>query len=148
MKVYKPLEHSDYSYTDADCCCEICTDWRQKLEVIQAALKTTDGHRRNCYCDNCKKMRKAKAAYLAALNRRDFYSEMSWHAGHYTSGLAIEMMNWVHDQLSSKTDGWWYVASSRVMVGDWLDKFGGVASGAAEAFAMATSGMVDIAISR
>jgi hypothetical protein len=148
MKVYQPLEHSDYTHIDEDCLCRVCVDWRQKFETIKVALETTMGHKRNCYCDRCRSMRKAKAAYLAALNRRDFYCEMSWHAGHNTSGVALKMMEWVEEQLDLRSDGWWYVQSSRMMIGDWLDKFGGVCSGAANAFAMATSGMVDIPIAQ
>lgn len=85
-------------------------------------------------------MRKAKASYLASLNKRDFYCEMSWHAGHSVSGETIMAM--VNQELASHTDNWWYVQSSRVMISDWLDKFGGIASGAISSFAMAVSGII------
>lgn len=139
MKIYNPLQHADYSVIDGDCACPICTDWRAKAFNINLALSSTHGHARNCYCDSCKKMRSARSAYLASLNRRDFYCELSWHASHSPSGQAI--MAWANQQIVEHTDNWWYIQGCHLTLGYWLSQFGGLSSGAVSAFGFMASGM-------
>ncbi|MDE2232573.1 MAG: hypothetical protein KGJ90_00375 [Patescibacteria group bacterium] len=61
------------------------------------------------------------AAYLAALNRRDLYCEIAWHATHSPSGQA--MMTWVTQEISRRTDNWWYMEGPKIELESWLDLF-------------------------
>lgn len=144
-KIYPPLNHYDYRILDIECRCQVCHDWRMKQQAFQKLVPPTAGHARNCACHDCWVKMRARSAYIAASNRRDLYSESSWHASQITdhncafdaalsaqgSGMGLHFMKWVQGQLRARGDGWWVISAPYRAVSDWIDDFtaAAVASG-------------------
>lgn len=137
--IFAPLEHADYSLVDTNCECPVCVDWRTKFEAFKKIQPLVEGHDRGlggakCKCSRCCEMRRIRSLYLAALNRRDFYCEMAWHAGHHPSGQ--EIMAWATREIRDSNHSFWYMVSPRMTIGDWLSRFNtAIASGVVSSFA-------------
>lgn len=103
------LRHFDYEQLDQGCSCEVCAEWRRRRATYQAAEQLCIGHGKSCMCPDCQAMRKVRTAYHAADEKRNLYSEMSFHAGvkHLRDGERV--MQWVREEIMSgrRTDGWW-----------------------------------------
>ena len=136
MKAYSPLEHFDYSLTDSACCCQVCVDWRVKLIALKDAHTHIESHKRDCSCADCSAYMKSRSAYLAALNRRDLYSECSWHALDMEEGARF--MGWLTGILFDrklKSDGWWESRGPHLPLSYWKMMF-------KRSFAIGASGLV------
>jgi hypothetical protein len=134
-RIYSALEHHDYRVLDQDCICFICEDWRTKLAILQSWQAKTAGHKLGCPCDGCRQKMRARSGYLAALARRDLYSEGSWHAAvapheiidspyiQQCSGVGAVFMDWLGGQVQRKTDGWWENAAPFIALSTWFENF-------------------------
>ncbi len=125
MKVFGPLEHYDYAAIDAHCGCGVCEDWRGTYKAFEAARLLIINHERSCLCVDCKAMYSARSRYLAALNRRDLYSEASYHATRDPS-LGPQFMSWVGTQMVEprpKSQNWWEIKAPALSLLTWFTTF-------------------------
>jgi len=126
MRVFDPLEHFDYGELDLHCCCAICEEWRSSL----AAMKLIEPIKQK-YGNNCSKLQdptvipfvKARSIYHAALNRREMYCELSYHAAQNKNGGAL--MDWAGNLIldRKRADSWWERYGNEVSLGYWLTLF-------------------------
>lgn len=137
------LRHFDYTEIE-NCDCEVCADWRRKRDLYQAAAALVAGHGRSCTCAGCKSMRSVRTAYHAADERRNLYSEMSFHAGLGDLADGELKMMWLKDEIMSgrRSDGWWEGRAPYYPMGHWfLQAKKGVA-----AFASTVSGSLSAVV--
>lgn len=141
MEVFSPLNHSDYSQIDSDCDCQICRNWREKLQILNQSLSRVSGHHKSCFCNNCVVMWRDRTSYLAALNRRDLYSEMSWYSEDRPDGSAL--MKWITEQIHDYSDKWWSERGGKITIGEWMERFSNViSSGATIVFSGIPAGLL------
>lgn len=132
---YGPLQHFEYVELDKHCHCPICESWRTAFARYNELLAKVWDHAKplgKCKCEDCKVAMKARTPYLAALNRRDLYSEGSWHAS--TNMLKGErFMDWLHTEITGEKhgDGWWAAYAPEMRLGRWMQLYeqAAVASG-------------------
>lgn len=125
MKTFGPLEHYDYAVVDTQCDCVVCEDWRATLKVYEVAVAVRADHKRSCLCRTCKDMYSARSKYLAAMNRRDLYSEASYHAANEPK-LGVQFMSWIETQVAEprpKSQNWWEIKSASLPLGKWFLAF-------------------------
>jgi len=122
MKEFALLDHGDYSETDTQCCCVICMEWRRHLLALQRLQAATLSHERSCHCADCRSKMKTRSSYLASLNRRDLYSESSWHAAHMEDSIGEKFMGWLRGVLLDRglrSDGWWEIRAPNLPLAQW-----------------------------
>lgn len=125
MKKFGPLEHYDYETLDAQCVCIVCEDWRGTAKALEKAREVIADHPRSCLCCECKAMYSARSRYLAALNRRDLYSEASYHATR-DPALGPRFMSWVGVQMIEprpKSQNWWEIKAPALPLLAWFTTF-------------------------
>lgn len=135
-KVFAPLDHYDYGELDALCECSLCQDWRIKLKFLkqyQDNLPKKDCPEKSCHpdlkgpCSDCRLGLRARMIYLAALNRRDLYSESSFHADAMDPPVLGEAyMAWIKgviDDRKTREDGWWTNKAPYLPMQWWLTMF-------------------------
>lgn len=136
VKEFDLLEHGDYGETDLRCTCALCEDWRAKLAVLQkfqSYLPRETCPEYACHpdlkgpCADCRLGLKARMTYLAALNRRDLYSECSFHASMMESQMiGRSFMQWVRDIIDDRAnypDGWWTNKAPHHPLQFWITMF-------------------------
>ncbi len=130
MREFPFLDHYDYSFTDSECSCTICTEWRLNLAELQRLQFSTKGHHKHhygrCGCEDCESKMRARSSYLAALSRRDLYSESSFHAAHMPPDVGEKFMSWLLGVLLDrklKSNGWWENTAPMVPLGQWQVMF-------------------------
>ena len=130
MREFPFLDHYDYSFTDSECSCAICVEWRLNLAELQRLQLSTKGHHKHhygrCGCKDCESKMRARSAYLAALSRRDLYSESSFHAAHMQPDVGEKFMGWLLGVLLDrklKSNGWWENTAPMVPLGQWQVMF-------------------------
>jgi hypothetical protein len=118
-RIYPPLDHYDYSAIDTGCCCTVCEDQRIRLIEMTVLVVATADHHRICKCKLCKERKASRTAYFAAVNRRDLYSESSYHAKIW---LGESFMTWITSVLEDKqrSDGWWMLQAPWKHMGNWF----------------------------
>lgn len=103
-----------------NCQCQLCVDWRSKLQVYRDAAIDTFGHHRSCICQRCKHFRRSGSAYYAAQNRRNTASELAYLTRNerYASGF----FNWFKSEIGSGkyTDSWWRDKGDSRPLATWL----------------------------
>jgi hypothetical protein len=155
------LDHHD-AFPSTACSCRYCSDYNMTKAALESVLKVMDDapcdcelcqqkipgtiwpHSRGCPCDVCRQAEKANTAFCAAANRRDFWSEMSYHAVHdpdlTRSHQSEALMAWAAAELNAERarglTGFWSVIANRYSIGHWIDRFETVALAA-----IAASGM-------
>lgn len=138
-KPYGPLEHCDYRVLDARCICKVCVEWREALAAYEAGIERCSTHIRGCKCLDCKGMFRARSRYLAAMNRRDLYSESSFHASRNMVELTgFKFMGWVTNIVGDRIerpDGWWEKSAPLLPLAHWFNKFNRSVSIAGSGFA-------------
>jgi hypothetical protein len=135
--------HYDYTVLDEECQCSVCVDWRQKRDQYVILRDDVAGHNRSCMCGRCKKMRKQRTLYHAAMNRRDLFCEISFLVSAHPQGSRV--MVWLQREIydPQRRDGWWEGRAPYYPLGYWLRRFEAavvnIVSGA-ETFVAAVSG--------
>lgn len=136
MRIYEPLDHFDYYELDVKCSCYICKEWRSRRNVFQKAQALVAN--KKCSLDDCSVDMKGSCAdcrsgmqlrllFHASNNRRDLYSECSWHASemeHPELGKAF--MAWITkiiNNRSTRRDSWWVGKAPYLPVQFWLTMF-------------------------
>jgi hypothetical protein len=111
-----------YAVTD-DCMCMFCSEWKQRISETQRTAKLTAGHSFDCMCLYCRVSRKIRIGFLAAQNRRDFLSEMSFHA-FFRSNRPDLVMRWALIKLDDPrmTSNWCAIELPRLPMQYWLSR--------------------------
>lgn len=136
QRIYPPVEHHDYGELDVYCCCDLCNDWRQKLQCLQGFqvnLPKKDCVEESCHpdlkgpCAECRLALRQRMIYLAALNRRDLYSECSYHASRMDPEIVGEsfmvyITKIVKDR-KTRADGWWTNKAPYLPLQFWITMF-------------------------
>ena len=121
--IYDPLNHHEYNEIDA-CLCSVCGNWRLALESYREAQGNTglkegrpkDGETRARR--DVKLMMRRRSVYMAAVNRREVYCEISWHAARMSNGA--EIMAWLKEQIEARGDNWWEIHAPQMTIGEWM----------------------------
>ena len=121
--VVSPLGHSAMLDDGEECGCAVCTEWRQRRDECEAAMRLVpEGHRWSiCACADCRFVGRMHLNYVAAANVRDLVIEMAFHAGrHSRHGEAV--MRWLTGELASPkyTVRWCAYEIGRRPVEEWL----------------------------
>lgn len=141
-RTFGPLDHYDYSALDEFCQCELCTEWRVRFSALIEAQKRVQDRVATCdlkdchidmkgKCEDCKAGIKLRTSYLASLNRRDLYSECSFHADSMalpgqSNIVGQAFMNWITNVLNDREqrgDGWWIAKAPFFPMQYWLTMF-------------------------
>ena len=137
-RVFPPLEHYDYYDLDRFCICPLCIEWRERLKAFQLAQSLVTARVATCTtygcfndmrgpCDPCRTGRATRAAFHASNNRRDLYSECSWHASAMEPAMVGEyFMQWLTRILANRTtykDSWWVGKAPYLSLQYWLTMF-------------------------
>lgn len=153
-----PLNHFDYPTLDDRCFCEICVIWRSARERYDALLALVAGHARSCRCADCKAMRRSRTHYHGAVNRRDLYCELSYHAaGRPPNGDAVNprppawgmhLMQWVKAEVLNPAigAGWWEGRAPYMPLASWLNRFTAAVGAVSGMTAAAVSGIATSSI--
>lgn len=122
--------HYDYPQLDVSCTCKYCADWREKRRSFDHAKALTSDHSISCYCWRCVARRDLQTSYLAALNKRDIYCEISWHASKHKDSYGPTLMQWIDVVLQSDElgEGWWYTRAPYFPLRHFLYRFQAVFS--------------------
>ena len=128
MTTYFPVQHFDYTVMDqrpGACFCKLCKDFRAtRARATKLEVDTAD-HPQRCRCNTCREKRSVQFAALAASNRRDTYSELTY--------LANEMpwrdtfLLWAFKRIAFPTDiqkksnHWWQRSVEQKSLGSWLE---------------------------
>jgi hypothetical protein len=136
LREFDPLDHYDYGEIDLQCSCGLCADWRKKLSDLQrfqSYLPRKNCEHESCHpdlkgpCSDCKLALRSRMTYLAALNRRDLYSECSFHASNMEPPIVGEaFMRWVRavvDDSTTRPDGWWTNKAPYLPMQFWITMF-------------------------
>lgn len=136
LREFDPLDHYDYGEVDYLCSCSLCAEWRNRLaelQSVQKRIETKKCDNAHCVrdmkgrCDDCKTGIKLRSSYLASLNRRDLYSESSFHAYCMSpKALGEAYMAWIDKILSdreARPDGWWVGRAPFLPMQYWLTMF-------------------------
>ncbi len=114
------VEH--YAVTEA-CGCKFCKEWQLRVEETHRAETLTANHGFDCMCLCCRVSRKIRIGFLAAQNKRDFLSEMSFHAV-FRSSRADLVMRWTLLKLEDPrmTLNWCAIELPRLPMQYWLSR--------------------------
>lgn len=123
--IFDPLNHSEYSEIDKSCLCAVCANWRASLDAYLDAQNCTGlkegrpkrGSEMRSERD-VKAMMSRRSVYMAAVNRREVYCEISWHAVRMSNGADI--MSWLKEQLAARSDNWWEISAPQMTIGEWM----------------------------
>lgn len=121
---FSGLSHYNYPQLDIECCCDLCSVWRQQRNLFDEMKRLTWMHNRSCMCWRCRKRREYQNNFLAAAARRELFCEMSFHASRHPS-YGPKLMTWVSRELSenTETNGWWATFAQAYSLSFWFSKF-------------------------
>lgn len=92
-KTVLPIEHFNYDDLDEHCECPLCLAYREAQRVDAEIRESSVGHRPDCHCTSCQNRKDAHIGLLAATNKRDIYSELSYLA--CKSKYQSDFMRWI-----------------------------------------------------
>ena len=86
-------------------------------------------------------MRKRRGLYDAAMNRRDLYISVSWHAAQ-RKGSGSKLMIWIQREMKKpgRSEGWWSKRSPYYSTASWLLAFERSVTAVVSGVAVAVSG--------
>lgn len=124
MSAFAPLNHFVYPVLDVECCCALCVTWRRKRDDFDEMKRLTLTHNRSCMCWRCRKRREYQTGFLAAAAKREFYSEMSFHANSHPA-YGARLMQFAAETLQNNTesDGWWSTLAQAYSLSYWFAQF-------------------------
>ena len=135
---FPALEHYDYYDLDRYCVCPLCVEWRERLAALQLAQDAVTKKAKHCEvagcfrdmkgpCPECRAGMFSRTAFHASNNRRDLYSECSWHASAMDSAFVGErFMEWLARIMANRTvyrDSWWVGKAPHLSLQYWLTMF-------------------------
>ena len=108
-----------------DCGCTLCRDWHARRKDVESVLPLVEGHRwANCDCAFCTVARQLHFGFLSATNRRDLWTEMTYHVAvdKALRPRASEVLAVVKSELedSQRTNNWWALEGGRMPMGFWF----------------------------
>lgn len=133
MAARGPLDHYDVDEND-DCTCRYCNVWRVRRDVVNRFRMLFDARR--CRCANCTAdpkntvwkclhYQKSQYQFLASANRRELWTEMSFHGKFGTEQDGLELMDWLDRKIRSMEhrEGWWALHAERHSLDYWFCQF-------------------------
>ena len=136
------LDH--HAALDENCGCWRCEDWRIRRDTMNRLFAGASGHARNCSCGGCLDFRQAHQRFLASSNRRDLYTEISYHTA--KTPELLPYAGQIEDALSraiapeAMKDSWAAIYLGRFSIQSWYIKLSKTVSGVACALGFASSG--------
>lgn len=122
-----PICHFDYDELEQqghECDCYLCDQYREALDTYTHYLDVCRGHSRSCSCYLCTQKNKATITYLAALSKRDTYSELSFLTNHRP--LGPQFLDWMYDRMTDNrfnSEAWWAIRAPMLMLQEWIERF-------------------------
>jgi hypothetical protein len=121
-------DHYDYELNEVVCRCRLCTDYQQAKTAYETVKQQRGRHHRFCRCEACTAAKSRFVDYLAALNRLEIYSEMSYVLSsaprpHPLSGVCLD---WTYNKILDpdyRGLTWWALSSDRRTLRSWIDDF-------------------------
>lgn len=120
-----PIEHFDYDEMEEPgsvCECPLCEAYRTTYEMYDNISKIAKHHKAGCSCYMCSQKTEAQIAYLAALSKRDTFSELSYLTHEHKLGSIF--LGWIYDRMSDAkfhSDAWWAIKAPAVTLQTWMD---------------------------
>lgn len=123
-----PIEHFNYDVMDVDCRCRLCDDYRQAKQTYEGTKRERSRHSRFCRCEHCIGHRDRLVDFLAASNRRETYSELSFilASGPVPHRQARECLRWFYGLATDadyNTRTWWALNSPQCTLSKWMELF-------------------------
>lgn len=130
-----PLEHFDYDELEdenSQCGCVLCTAYRDSLAEFTYYSAICSRHKRTCKCTYCKERNSSQIVHMAALNKRDTYSELSFVVNRrmdesaHTHLVGTQFLQWIYNRMIDKawkTEGWWAIQASNFTLQDWIEQW-------------------------
>jgi len=123
-----PLVHFNYERTETACRCNLCTGYRQAREMYKELKGARGRHHRFCRCKACTSVKDRFVDYLAAQNRLEVYSEMSYvlTATPKPHHLAADCLRWLYSKTQDpefRDQLWWALSSDNRTLRTWMGDF-------------------------
>lgn len=123
-----PLIHFNYSETETKCGCSLCTRYRDARTSYETVREQRGRHHRFCRCAACASAKDRFVDYLAAQNRLEIYSELSYvlTSTDKPHPLAAECLRWVYGKIEDpdyRSHIWWALSSDRRLMKSWIEDF-------------------------
>ena len=115
-----------YDVLDEDCGCPLCIDWRAWRDASNKLAEAVIEHDRNCTCVQCNAFHKARFSFLATENRRNVWTEISYHVTysddfiHHKTTIMTRLKNMLDD--TSVTNNWWAICGAYYPLAWWFRK--------------------------
>jgi hypothetical protein len=121
-------DHYDYEVNEVVCRCRLCTDYQQAKTAYETVKQQRGRHHRFCRCEACTAAKSRFVDYLAALNRLEIYSEMSYvlASAPRQHPLSGECLQWAYTKILDpdyRGLTWWALSSDRRTLRSWIDDF-------------------------
>ena len=130
-----PLEHYDYDELEEEgsrCGCPLCVNYWDLLAEQNFYSAVCAKHKHDCRCKSCMERNASHVSYMAALSKRDTYSELSFIISRrmeetkHTHVTGPEFLRWVYSRMADrgwKTEGWWAITSANISLQEWIDQW-------------------------
>lgn len=117
------LRHQDIE----SCTCALCVEWRMRRLEVERVQPIMEGHRwGNCGCPVCTIGRQLHFGFLGVTNKRDLWTEMSYHAHTDKAyrGNPAAVMRILKREMEDprRTLNWWSLEGGRMPMGFWFRK--------------------------
>jgi hypothetical protein len=123
-----PEIHFNYEENETKCRCRLCTGYQDARAAYETVKEQRGPHHRFCKCERCIIVKERFVDYLAALNRLETYSEMSYvlTAAPRPHPLSGECLGWTYGKTqdpSFRTRMWWALSSDQRTIRSWINDF-------------------------
>jgi hypothetical protein len=141
MRNFSFAEH--YLALDDNCTCHLCAQWRERRDAMNALFPPTDGHARSCSCSACGNFRQAHQAFLDTSNRRDLWSELSFHTAknEFLRPYSAQIQEATEKLLTDPRvkPSWWAIRGGQFSLSYWFGRVQTAVTGVALALRAAVS---------
>jgi hypothetical protein len=125
---HPPIIHFNYDETDASCRCSLCTGFRAAKIQYESVRRERAKHHRYCKCDDCAVHKQSLYTYLAASNKREIYSELSYvlMSKDKPHRLAVKCLQWAYEKILDpdfRNTRWWALNSDQRLLRRWMEDF-------------------------
>lgn len=120
-----PIEHFDYDElgkTGEECQCPLCEAYRSTYEVYDNFNRINKYHKPGCACYVCSQKTEAQLSYLAALCKRDTFSELSYLTHQHRLGPTF--LGWIYDRMQDRdfhSEAWWAIKAPAITLQTWMN---------------------------
>jgi hypothetical protein len=123
-----PTIHFNYDEMDLACRCQLCTGFIEAKTLYEATKDDRAKHHRYCRCDSCVGHKERLLAFLAASNKREIYSEISYAlmAAPEPHTLAAACLRWLYEKILDPdyhNTSWWALQADRRLLRSWIEDF-------------------------